>query len=395
MSRLVLANARLFDGTGAQPADADVAVEDGAIVDVGSGLDGDERVDLEGRGLLPGMIDCHVHVIASAVPRPTLLGVPLSYRFYQAARNLETTLACGITTARDAAGADMGVKQAVADGLIPGPRLKITIRMISQTGGHADETQAFGERTSLMFPRYPGVPDTVVDGPMEARRAVRELLRGGADWIKIATTGGFSSPVSHPSQPQLREDELAEIAAETAAAGCPVMAHAQGLAGVKNALRAGVRSIEHGVWLDDEAIARMVEQGTWLVPTLLVPVWSRANGRAQPKFDIDETIAVHGDSFSRAVAAGVNVAMGTDCGIVPHGENLQELELMVERGLPPAQALVAATSGAARMLGLQDLVGTVETGKRADLVVVDGDPLDVQGLRERIVSVYQDGVEVA
>lgn len=387
----MLAGAAVFDGTGAAPAPADVAVSDGTIVEVGSDLDGDRRIDLAGKGLLPGLIDCHVHVLSSAVPRPSLLDVPFSYRFFQAARNLETTLACGITTARDAAGADLGVKRALADGLLRGPRLQIAVRMISQTGGHADETQAFGGRPALMFPCYPGAPETVVDGPIEARRAVRELVRGGADWIKVATTGGFSSPVSHPSQPQLRDDELAEIAAEAAAAGRPVMAHAQGLAGVKNALQAGFRSVEHGVWLDDEAIERMVEQGTWLVPTLLVPVWSRENGRAQPKFDLDETIATHGDSFARAVAAGVKVAMGTDCGIVPHGANLRELELMVERGLSPAQALVAATSSAAALLGLGDTVGTIEPGKRADLVVVDGDPLDVSGLRERIVAVYQDG----
>jgi imidazolonepropionase-like amidohydrolase len=395
VTRLVLAGAAVFDGTGAEPAVVDVAVEDGAIVDIGIGLDGDERVDLTGKGLLPGLIDCHVHLTASAVPRPALLDVPFSYRFFQAARNLETTLACGITTARDAAGADLGVKRAVADGLVAGPRLQISVRMISQTGGHADETQLCGLSPALMFPRYPGVPDTVVDSPLEARRAVRQLVRGGADWIKVATTGGFSSPVSHPSQPQLREDELTEIAAEAAAAERPVMAHAQGLAGVKNAVHAGFRSVEHGVWLDDEAVELMAASGTWLVPTLLVPVWSRENRRPQPKFDLDATIAAHAESFRLAVSAGVRVAMGTDCGIVPHGENLRELELMVERGLTPAQALVAATSSAAALLGLGDRVGTIEPAKRADLVVVEGDPLDVRGLRERIRAVYRDGVLVS
>jgi imidazolonepropionase-like amidohydrolase len=394
VTRVVFAGARVFDGSGAAASVADVAVEDGTIVDVGPGLDGDERVGLEGKGLLPGLIDCHVHVVLSPGPRAELLKVPFSYRFYRAVRNLETTLACGITTVRDAAGADLGVKRAVDDGLVAGPRLQISVRMISQTGGHADETQVCGVRPQVTFPRYPGMPETVVDGPIEARRAVRELLRSGADWIKVATTGGFSSPISDPTHPQLRDDELAEIAAEAAAAGKHVMAHAQGLAGAKNAVRAGFRSVEHGVWLDDETIERMVAQGTWLVPTLLVPVWSRENGRAQLKFDIDETIAAHGDSFRRAVEAGVRVAMGTDCGVIPHGENLRELELMAERGLSPAQALVAATSGAAELLGLGDSIGTIEPGKRADLVVVDGDPLDVHGLRERIDAVYRDGVRI-
>ncbi len=387
----MFAGARVFDGSGAAPAEADVAVEHGLIADVGRGLDGDERVDLAGKGLLPGLIDCHVHVVHSPGPRHELLQTPFSYRFFRAVANLEATLATGITTARDAAGADLGVKRAVADGLVRGPRLQIAIRLLSQTGGHGDEWQLCGFAPGLAFPSYPGMPEGVVDGPLEARRRVRELVRAGADWIKVATTGGFSSPVSDPTRPHLRRDELAEIAAEAEAAGRQVMAHAQGLAGVKNALEAGFRSVEHGVWLDDEAIGRMVEQGTWLVPTLLVPVWSLENWRPQPKFDLPATIEAHADSFRRAAEAGVRIALGTDCGIVPHGENLRELELMVERGLPPTQALVAATSSAAGLLGLADSVGTVEPGKRADLVVVDGDPLDLRGLRARIAAVYQDG----
>jgi imidazolonepropionase-like amidohydrolase len=393
--RLVLAGAAVFDGTGAPPAEADVAIEDGRIVEVGRGLDGDELLDLTGKGLLPGLIDCHVHVVHSPGPRHELLHTPFSYRFFQAVRNLEETLACGITTARDAAGADLGLKRALAAGLIRGPRLQIALRIVSQTGGHGDEYQLCGAAPGLAFPAYPGMPEAVVDGPVEARRVVRQLVRAGADWIKVATTGGFSSPVSDPSRPHLRQDELGEIAAEASAAGRSVMAHAQGLAGVKNAVAAGFRSVEHGVWLDDEVIERMAEQGTWLVPTLLVPVWSLENGRAQPKFDLGATIEAHGDSFRRATAAGVRVAMGTDCGIVPHGANLRELELMSERGLTPAQALVAATSSAAELLGIRDSVGTIEPGKRADLVVVDGDPLDLRDLRSRVLAVYQDGVRVS
>lgn len=393
--RMVFGDARIFDGTGAAVAEGDVAVVAGTIVDVGRGLDGDERVELEGKGLLPGLIDCHVHVVHSPGPRHALLQIPFSYRFFRAVRNLEETLACGITTARDAAGADLGLKRALADGVIRGPRLQIAIRLVSQTGGHGDEYQLCGASPRLAFPSYPGAPDAVVDGPIAARRVVRELVRAGADWIKVATSGGFSSPVSDPTRPQLRPDELQEIAAEANAAGRPVMAHAQGLAGVKNAVDAGFRSVEHGVWLDDEVIERMVERRVWLVPTLLVPVWSRENGRPQPKFDLDETIEAHGDSFRRAVEAGVRVAMGTDCGIVPHGENLREIDLMSQRGLSPTDALVAATSGAAELLGLADSVGTIEPGKRADLVVVEGDPADVTGLRSRVLAVYQDGALVS
>lgn len=393
--RLVFAGATVFDGTGAAPAEADIAVEDGLVAEVGRDLDGDERIDLTGRGVLPGLIDCHVHVVHSPGPRLELLRTPFSYRFYRAVANLEATLAAGITTARDAAGADLGLKRALADGLVRGPRLQIALRILSQTGGHGDEWQLCGFAPGLAFPSYPGMPDGVIDGPEQARRAVREVVRSGADWIKVATTGGFSSPVSDPTRPQLRADELDEIAAEAAAAGRHVMAHAQGLAGVKNALRAGFRSIEHGVWLDDEAIELMLANGAWLVPTLVVPVWSLETGRPQPKWDLEETIAAHGESFRRAADAGVRVALGTDCGIVPHGENLRELELMAERGLSPSEALVAATSSAAELLGLSDQVGTIREGCRADLVVVAGDPLDLGALRSRIEAVYQDGLLVS
>lgn len=372
MSRTVLAGARIFDGT--IVADGDVAIEGDRIAGVGVGLDGDRCIDMTGKGLLPGFIDCHVHLLLSAAPRKERRDAPVSYVLARAVRNLDKTLAAGITTVRDAAGADRGLKRALAENIIRGPRVQIAVSMVSQTGGHGEE------------PLYRGAPRAIVDGPIEARRVTRELIRDGADWIKVATTDGFFS-----ESPHLREDELAEIAAEAHAGGVPVMAHAHACVGVKSAVRAGFRSIEHGLFLDDEAIQLMLDRDVWLVPTLLVPVWLRDNGRDHPKLDLDDTVASHTNSFQKAISAGVKIAMGTDCGVIPHGINLRELELMVERGLEPLDALAAATSNAADLLGLGDEIGRIEPGKRADIVVVEGDPLDVLGLSSRINAVYQGG----
>src|SRR5919109_5650551 len=207
MARTLFAGGMVFDGTGAQPHPADVAVEDGRIVDIGPGLDGDERVDVTGRTLLPGLFDCHTHVVVSTIDETRNLHTPFSYRFYQAARNLDATLRIGITTVRDAGGADLGIKQAVEDGLIRGPRMQIAVRMVSQTGGHGDEWVPSGRALSLFSP-YPGFPDAIADGPDEIRRKVRELIRNGADVIKVATTGGVLSWRDQPRQAHFRMDEL-------------------------------------------------------------------------------------------------------------------------------------------------------------------------------------------
>jgi imidazolonepropionase-like amidohydrolase len=398
--RLVLAGGRVFDGTGAAVAAADVAIADGRVVEVGTGLDGDEVTDVAGRCLLPGLFDCHVHVTISHVNYLRHLQTPFSYRFYEAARNLADTLAAGITTVRDAAGADLGIKRAVADGLIPGPRLQVALVLLSQTGGHGDGWMANGDVVHW-FPPYPGMPEGLVDGPEAMRRKVRELVRAGADVIKVATTGGVLSPADDPRHAHFRADELAALVAEADAAGRWVMAHAQGSEGIKAAVRAGIRSIEHGIYLDDEAIELMLERGTWLVPTLVAPRGVLAAAEAGvPMPDAVrqkalEVVEIHADSFKRAVAAGVRVAMGTDSGVTPHGRNLAELELMAAGGMPAAEVLRAATSSAAELLGVDGELGTLEPGKRADVVAVDGDPLELATLPGRVAAVWQDGRLVA
>lgn len=396
MARTVFRGGRVFDGTGAPTRDADVLVEDGAIREVGTGLDGDAAVDVSGKTLLPGLFDCHVHVAFSHVDMWRHIQTPFSLRFYEAAQNLAATLRGGVTSIRDAGGADLGVKTAVQSGLIRGPRMQIAIKMLSQTGGHGDGTMPSGDCFRLM-PPYPGSPSTIVDGPDEMRRKVRELIREGADVIKVATSGGVLSPRDSPRHAHFRPVELDALVEEATAAGRFVMAHAQATDGIKNAIRAGIRSIEHGVYLDDEAIEMMLQRGTYLVPTLVAPTGvldAAAEGVRFLPAVLDkarEVIEAHRDSFRRAVAAGVRIAMGTDSGVTPHGRNLRELELMRQGGMAPADVLVACSRTSAELLGVAATLGTIEPGKRADLVVVDGDPFDLAGLPEHIHAVYVDG----
>jgi len=399
MTRLLFQGGSVFDATDTPPAFADVVVEDGRILEIGSGLDGDQAIDCTGLHLLPGLFDTHVHVMLGHIDMWKMVQTPFSYRFFEASKNLAATLQAGITTVRDAGGADLGVKQAVANGLIAGPRMQISLIMLSQTGGHGDGWMASGGTIEL-FPPYPGMPEGIVDGVDEMRRKVRELVRDGADVIKVATSGGVLSPRDEPTHAHFRLAELEVLVEEAKAAGISVMAHAQATIGIKNAIQAGIRSVDHGIYLDDQAIEMMLERGTFLVPTLVAPTGvlrAAAAGAQIPEASLAkarEVIEVHRDSFRRAVQAGVKIAMGTDTGVTPHGENLAELALMVEGGMTPHQALVAATRTAAELMGLEAELGTLEPGKRADMVLVEGDPFDVSSLPDRITQVWKDGRRV-
>jgi imidazolonepropionase-like amidohydrolase len=394
--RTLLFGGQVFDPRSGKLSDADVVIEDGRIADVGSGLDADRSVDVSGRALLPGLFDCHTHVMITHIDMWKMLQRPFSLMFYEAEDNLEATLDIGITTIRDAGGADLGVKTAVDKGMIRGPRMQISIRMLTQTGGHGDDWMASGADVPF-FMEYPGSPSALVDGPEEMRRKVRELIRDGADVLKVAVSGGVLSPRDDPRHPHFRKEELEMLVTEAALAGRWVMAHAQSTEGIKNAIRAGIRSIDHGVYLDDEAIGMMVERGTYLVPTLVAPqgVLDAADKGAQiPEESLRkarEVVDIHRESFRKAVAAGVKVAMGTDSGVTPHGENLRELALMADGGMTPAQAITATTQVAAELMGLEKELGSIEPGKRADVVVVEGDPFELKTLAERVEAVYKDG----
>jgi len=373
----------------------DVAVLDGAIVELGTGLDGDRVHDVSGLTLAPGIIDCHVHMLLSHMDLWQLASAPISLRICEAVRNLSITLDAGVTTVRDAAGIDAGVAQAVRSGLVRGPAVQISIGMLCQTGGHADGWTLSGRDLPTLFPPLPGMPVTVVDGPEEMRRAVRSLVRAGADVIKIATSGGVLSPRDNPKDRHFADDELEALRAAAAAANVRVMAHAHSTDGVKSAVRAGVASVEHGVWLDDEAIELMLANGTYLVPTLGAPrIVLEEEGDALPpetREQAREIVAAHRDSFRQAVEAGVKIAMGTDSGVIPHGRNLCELALMEEAGLSAAECWRASTASAADLLGIGDQVGRLEVGMRADVIGVAGDPLQLGDLDERVALVVRAG----
>jgi imidazolonepropionase-like amidohydrolase len=276
--------------------------------------------------------------------------------------------------------------------------MQISITILSQTGGHGDSWQPCGAHMPrIIGVHHPGKPDNIVDGPEEMRKKVRELIRAGADVIKVCTSGGVLSPRDDPRHGHYRDDELDVLVAEASAAGKWVMAHAQATEGIKSAVRAGIRSIEHGIYLDDEAISMMLERGTYLVPTLIAPMGvlqAADRGVNVPQYAIDKTkmvIDVHRESIRQAISAGVKVAMGTDSGVTPHGQNLRELEQMVACGMTPAQAVIATTRTAAELMGLEGDRGTIEAGKRADIVIARGDALDIVDLEHRIRTVVQNG----
>ncbi len=399
MTRTLLHGADVFDPVSGEIRPGDLVLEDGKVVEVGPGLDGDEGVDITGKTLLPGFFDCHTHVCMDKFDPIMLLASPFSLQFFHAVRNLRTTLDLGITTVRDAWGADAGVKAAVEQGIVPGPRLRITISMVAQTGGHADPWEPCGG-VNPAFVAHPGRPDGTVDGPTNLRKLVRELIRAGADGIKVAASGGVLSPGTNPHQAQLQLDELTAIVDEAETAGRWVMAHCHAADGARNAVRAGVASIDHGSFLDEDAIALMVERGTFLVPTLMAShgvIQSVADGVTLPPGVLEKAQ----DAASRAAGAmrlaheaGVKVAMGTDSPVSPHSTALGELTLMSDAGLGPVGALRATTLHAAQLLRLSDELGSLEPGKRADVVVVGGDPLDLADYDQRIEQVWKDGVRV-
>jgi imidazolonepropionase-like amidohydrolase len=397
--RTLFQGGKVFDGTMAPLADADVVIEDAKIVEVGPGLDGDESVDCAGKALLPGLFDVHVHLTGTYEDDElTVQHRPFSYGFYQTPKNLLTTLALGITSVRDAGGADAGLRRAVDDGVLVGPRMQVSITMLSQTGGHNDEVLPSGGISAGWQP-YPGFPSGVCDGVDGVRQKVREVIRAGADVIKIASSGGFFSPADDPMDPHFAQDELDMIVSTAADLGRWVMSHAHGPEGIKRAVRAGVRSVEHGTFLDQASADLMLERGTWLVPTI-------TSGDTTEELANDEKLAPEirakfadlgrpeFDAMKLAAQAGLKVALGTDAAVFPHGWNLNELTHMANNGFTPEQALHAGTLSAAELMGWEDTLGSLEPGKIADVVVVDGNPFAFETLKDRIEQVWKDGVRV-
>lgn len=410
MTYIHIHNGTLIDGNGGEPLrNANILIQDNRIVEIGttlnrttisSDIDSITRIDAQGGYILPGLIDTHVHMMFEIAPLEQRVSTPFSLNFFKSTQHMRRTLDAGITTVRDAGGADFGVKQAIEQGIVDGPRMQISIGVLGITGGHTDNWNPSGISTPL-FPEYPGNPNGICDGVEEVRKKVREILRAGAEVIKVCSTGGVLSPTDHPEFTQFTEEELRVMVQEGEfRRGVKVMAHAQGAEGIKNAVRAGIHSIEHGIYLDDEAIDLMLEKGTFLVPTLLAPLAVVEIGEstgAMPEYGLrkaKESLEAHRDSIARAYEAGVTIAMGTDAGVMPHGTNLRELSLMCEIGMKPMESLVATTKTAAQCLGWDDKIGTVEAGKLADIIILDVNPLDdIRKLKEtnHIRFVMKDG----
>lgn len=405
MTQILIHNGSLINGRFPQLIpNAAVLIENNTILNAGPAeivpQPEDARlIDAQGGTILPGFIDTHVHLMLEGVNIARDIMAPFSLRFFQAVNHMRRTLDAGVTSVRDAGGADLGLKQAVDSGLVPGPRLQISINAMTITGGHGDGWMPSGAEFTI-FPAHPGMPDGRCDGRDGVRKKVREMLRAGADVVKVHATGGVLSPTDHPQYTQFSPEELAIIVQEAAFhRGKKVMAHAQGAEGVKNAVRAGIHSIEHGIFLDDEAIDLMLEHGTFLVPTLLAPLGVLEAGEkgGMPDYGLRksrEVIVAHRESISRAYEAGVKIAMGTDSAVTPHGQNLRELGLLVEIGMTPMEAIIATTLTAAECLGWEDRLGTIEAGKLADLVICRGNPLDDIHILEdhdNICLVMQDG----
>ncbi|OGP62501.1 MAG: hypothetical protein A2V65_08580 [Deltaproteobacteria bacterium RBG_13_49_15] len=369
-----------------------VIVEGNRITKVGengSMIPSDARmIPLEGRTLLPGFIDCHVHLCTDGSPDPlrVMLSEPQTITALKAANFAKQTLMGGITTVRDLGGKDgidLGIKQAIQSGLIQGPRMLVSAQMICMTGGHGWQ---FGREAN---------------GPDEVRKAAREQIKKGADIVKFMATGGVLTPSVEPGSEQLTEEELRAGIEEAHKAGKKTATHAMGTKGILNALRAGIDSIEHGVYLNEEAAAMMAERHIPFIPTLsaLFNIEIKGIESGIPPFAVEKTIKVkphHLQSIRIAKEKGVIIAMGTDAG-TPfnlHGENLGELKLLVGQGFTPLEAIESGTRIAAGVLGLDHELGTIEEGKLADLIVVEGNPLEDIGVlldKKAITLIMQDG----
>ena len=371
----------LIDGTGgAAREDMGVLIADGRIVDVfpwGRSVPGvEEVVDARAATVLPGLVDVHVHPCMNPAPDAGAVPEPMGIQAIRGVHNMRAMLMGGITTIRTLGTAhelDFNLRDAIGRGWIPGPRMVAAGRGISMTGGH-------GHAFSIE-----------ANGPDQVRKAVRTCIRNGADVIKLFATGGVLTPCGIPGIPQLDLDELEAAVREAHKHGIRLAAHAEGRRGVNDALAAGIDSIEHGYFLDnDEGIERLVRKGAYLVPTImaydLIANGSEHGLSEEAVTNAASALEYNTVGFRNAVDAGAKIAMGSDAGtpLNDHGRAWRELIFMVENGMQPMQALVAATRGGAELLGIGNEIGTIEPGKAADLVVVNGDPCPTS--RRSVVS---------
>ena len=402
----VLKATRLFDGksnTLVKPGV--VVVTDGKIVAAGTSAAipaGAETIDLGDATLLPGFIDAHTHLTMSYredYARAALdsLQKPIPEMALDASVNARATLMAGITTVRDVGSQDYldaGLRNAINRGVVPGPRMLVAVHAIGATGGHCDET---GYRAGV-FGKETGPEDGVINGADQARQAVRLAHKYGATIIKTCATGGVLSLADAVDTPQLTQEELNAIVDEARALKLKTAAHAHGAEGAKRAIRAGIDSIEHGSFLDDEALNLMKQRGTYYVPTLMAAQGLSeqiSKGVTIPPAILvkaNAAIAAIHQTFQKALGMGIKIGLGTDAAVYPHGRNPEEFHQMVDLGMKPIDSLKAGTSADAELLGLADKIGTLEPGKLADMVAVPGDPVENIRATEHVFFVMKEGV---
>jgi len=379
-----------------------VVAADGKVSEVLPGrvsVPGAREVNLAGHTCMPGWIDLHVHIGQQSSPRSYEERFRLDDADF-ALRGVgyaDRTLLAGFTTVRDLGGeVAPKLRDAINQGLVKGPRIYAAGKSVATTGGHADPTNGVNAELSFLM-GTPGPTQGVVNSPEEARQAVRQRYKDGSDLIKITATGGVLSYAKSGDAPQFMLDEIQAIVQTAKDYGYTVAAHAHGKEGMKRAIEGGVTSIEHGTYMDDEIFALMKKHGTWYVPTITAGRFVADKAKVPGYFpDIvrpkaERIGAKIQDTFARAYKAGVKIAFGTDMGVAPHGENAIEFGYMVEGGMPPAEALQAATYRAAQVLAVDD-IGQIEPGFRADVVAVPGNPLADITLTRKVDFVMKDGV---
>lgn len=398
---------RLIDGVSDRAREnVSIIVEGNTIKVVENGFRnaaaGEKLLDLRGYTVLPGLMDMHVHLSGEMSPKSYIEGYQLNPADY-ALRSVvyaERTLQAGFTTVRNPGDDDnvtISLRNAVRDGWVPGPRIHTAGKSIATTGGHADPSNGLSHylRTAV---GDPGPANGVINGPWEAAQAVRQRYQDGADFIKITATGGVLSQASSGQNPQFFEEEIRAVVETAKDYGFHVAAHAHGAEGMKRAIRAGVRSIEHGTFMDEEVIRLMKQHGTYYVPTVTAGKWVAEKAAIDGFFPdiVRPKAAAVGplieEAFARAYRAGVRIAFGTDTGVSAHGENAQEFGYMVNGGMPPMAAIKSATSVAAELLGVRETLGTVQAGKLADIIAVKGDPLADIGVLREVKFVMKEGV---
>lgn len=401
--RTVIYCGNLFDGTnGSVRPSVTVIVEKNKIISIENGysaaLSADKVIDLKSKTVLPGLIDMHVHLEGETSKDQFQKRIQQNMAdvAFDAQKNGVTTLMAGFTTVRDlgGSGANIALRNAINRGVVVGPRILTSGKTIATTGGHGDPSN--GIKPELQLP--PAALDGVINSPDEARQAIRQRYKDGVDWIKITATGGVLSIAKNGKGPQFQPDELKALIETANDYGLKVAAHAHGAEGMKRALRAGVTTIEHGSFLDDECIKLFKEKGAYLVPTIIAGKTASDSAKIPGYYHplvvpkALETGKMIQESFAKAYKAGVKIGFGTDAGVYVHGKNAKEFVYMTEAGMPMAEALLAATRTNSEILSIKDQIGSVEVGKLADIIAVDSDPLKDPTVMMNVTFVMKDGV---